>query len=233
MPQPDGDERMLTEDHVDAFVTRYLKDGHVLAVGTNQLGELFLKKAGLWCEQNQWTISIIPTSTSQIQTAKEFHLPLTTLNEREVDVAIEFATKGDYDYNFLKRYSNSLIRDKMIAQSAGELIVVLPATDYGEKLSGVVPFEISSFGWRRTLLLLEQIGKVNHAQYANEPPKTESGHYLVEAEIDDQLLPEEIDAQARLIPGVLETGLFIGSADRFLLVGEQEITVKSRMDFDK
>jgi ribose 5-phosphate isomerase A len=224
---------MLNEDQVDAFVTRYVKDGQVLAVGTNQLGELFLKKVGLWAEQNQWEITLIPTSVSQIQTAKEFHLPLTTLNEREVDLAVEFATQGDHDFNFLKRYSNSLIRDKMIAQSAGELIVVLPEKDYVEKLSGMVPFEISSFGWKRTLLLLEQIGKVNHTQYEKEPPKSESGHYLVEAEIDTQLLLEEIDAQARLIPGVLETGIFIGSADRMLLVGEQEIKVKSRMDFEK
>lgn len=224
---------MLNEDQVDAFVTRYVKDGNVLAVGTNQLGELFLKKVGLWVEQNQWEISLIPTSASQIQTAKEFHLPLTTLNESEVDLAVEFATQGDHDFNFLKRYSNSLVRDKMIAQSAGELVVVIPEKDYVEKLSGMVPFEISSFGWKRTLLLLEQIGKVNHAQYQKEPPKTESGHYLVEAEIDTQLLLEEIDAQARLIPGVLETGIFIGSADRLLLVGDQEIKVKSRMDFDR
>lgn len=224
---------MLSEDQVDAFVTRYLKDGQVLSVGTNQLGELFLKKAGLLCEQNQWNISVIPTSVTQIQTAKQFHLSLTTLNEREVDLAIEFATQADHDYNFIKRYSTSLIRDKMIAQSAGELTIILPEKDHVERLNGVVPFEISSFGWRRTLLLLEQIGKVNHAQYATEPPKAESGHYIVEAEIDSQLMPEEIDSQARLIPGVLETGIFIGSADRLLLVGDQEIKVKSRMDYDK
>ena len=224
---------MLNEDQVDAFVTRYVKDGQVLAVGTNQLGDLFLKKVGLWIEQNRWDISLIPTSASQIQTANEFHLPLTTLNESEVDLAVEFATQGDHDFNFLKRYSNSLVRDKMIAQSAGELVVVIPERDYVEKLSGIVPFEISAFGWKRTLLLLEQIGKVNHTQYQKEPPKTESGHDLVEAEIDTQLLLEEIDAQARLIPGVLETGIFIGSADRLLLVGEQEIKVKSRMDFEK
>jgi ribose 5-phosphate isomerase A len=221
---------MLSEDQVDAFVTRYVKNDQVLAVGTNQLGELFLKKVALWCEQNKWSVQIIPTSTSQIQTANSFHLPLTTLNEREVDVAIEFVAQADHDFNFIKRYSTSLIRDKMIGQSAGELIAILPEPDFREKLGGIVPFEISSFGWKRTLLLLEQVGRVNHSKYANEPPKTESGHYLVEAEIDEQLMPEEIDQQARSIPGVLETGIFLGMADRLILVGENKIEVKSRMD---
>ena len=224
---------MLSEDQVDAFVSRYVKDGQVVSIGTNQLGELFLKKLGLWCEQNKWNVEIIPTSTSQISTANQFHLPLTTLNDREVDVAIEFATQADHDYDFIKGNTTSLIRDKMIAQSAGELIVVVPAANMYDKLKGMVPYEISAFGWKRTLLMLEQVGRVDFTKYETEPPKTELGHYIVETEMDDHLLIDEMDQQARLIPGVLETGFFIGSADRILMVGDQEIKVKSRMEYGK
>lgn len=224
---------MLSEDQVDAFVSRYVKDGNVVAVGTNQLGELFLKKLGILCEQNRWDVNIIPTSTSQIATAKMFHLPLTTLNEREVDVAFEFVDQADHDYNFLKRYSTSLIRDKMVAQSAGELVAILPEKEQYDKLHGSISIEISAFGWKRTLLLLERVGRVNHQKYADEPPKTESGHYLVDVEIDEYLSLEDIDMQARLIPGVLETGIFIGMADRLILVGETDIKVKSRLDNDE
>ncbi|MBM3281787.1 MAG: hypothetical protein FJY86_00385 [Candidatus Diapherotrites archaeon] len=221
---------MLSEEQVDAFVTRYVKDGHVVAVGTNQLGELFLKKLGLVCEQNHWNIEIIPTSTGQIATAKTFHLPLTTLNEREVDIAFEFVDQADSDYNFIKRFSTSLIRDKMIAQSAGELITILSQKEFVEHIHGRMPVEISSFGWKRTLLLLERVGRVDYQKYVNEPEKTESGHYLVELDMDPSLSLEDIDTQARLIPGVLETGLFLGSADRLVLVGEKEISVKSRLE---
>lgn len=221
---------MLSEEQVDAFVTRYVKDGHVVAVGTNQLGELFLKKLGLLCEQNRWNVQIIPTSTGQIATANMFHLPLTTLNEREVDVAIEFVDQADGDYNFIKRYSTSLIRDKMVAQSAAELVAILPEKEFVTKLHGNIPMEISAFGWKRTLLLLERVGRVDHQKYTREPPKTESGHYLVDVEIDEGMSLEDIDTQARLIPGVLETGIFIGSADRLILVGSTEIHVKSRLD---
>lgn len=223
-------QSMLSEEQVDAFVTRYVKDGQVVAVGTNQLGELFLKKLGLLCEQNRWSVQVIPTSTGQIATANMFHLPLTTLNEREVDVAIEFVDQADGDYNFIKRYSTSLIRDKMVAQSAAELVAILPEKEFVTKLHGSIPVEISAFGWKRTLLLLERVGRVNHQKYAQEPPKTESGHYLVDVEIDEGMSLEDIDTQARLIPGVLETGIFIGSADRLILVGNTEIHVKSRLD---
>lgn len=223
---------MLSEEQVDAFVSRYVKDGSVVAVGTNQLGELFLKKLGMVCEQNRWDIEVIPTSTSQIATAKLFHLPLTTLNEREVDIAFEFVDQADNDYSFIKRYSTSLIRDKMIAQSAAELVAILPAKEQYERLHGNISVEISTFGWKRTLLLLERVGKVDHQKYGSEPPKTESGHYLVDVEMDEHLSLEDIDMQARMIPGVLETGIFIGTADRLILVGDTEIKVKSRLDND-
>ncbi len=223
---------MLSEEQVDAFVSRYIKNGQVVSIGTNQLGEIFLKKLGIWCETNRYHVEIIPTSTTQVQTAREFHLPLTTLNEREVDVAVEFVDQADNDYNFIKRNTASLVRDKMIAQSAGELIAVLPLREKYDKLHGIVPFEIASFGWKRTLLQLEQIGRVDFNAYRDEPPKTELGHYLVEAEMDEHLLIDDIDSQARTIPGVIETGLFIGLADRFLLVGETEIRVKSRMTYE-
>ena len=52
----------------------------------------------------------------------------------------------------------------------------------------------------------------------------------MDVEIDASLSLEDIDMQARLIPGVLETGLFIGMADRLILVGDTDIKVKSRLD---
>ncbi|MDZ4256119.1 MAG: ribose-5-phosphate isomerase A, partial [archaeon] len=165
---------MLSEDHVDAFLAKYVKDGKVIAIGTNQLGDLFLKKLGLLCEQNHWEIPLIPTSTSQVHTAQQFHLPLTTLNEREVDIAFEFVSQADSDYNFTKRITYSLVRDKMIAQSAGEMIAILPSQEMYDKIHGDVPFEISTFGWKRTLLLLEQIGRVDYSKYEKEPPLSES-----------------------------------------------------------
>ncbi len=228
---------MLSDDHVDAFLSRYVKDGKVISIGTNPLGELFLKKLGLMVEDNRWSVELIPTSVPQMEICQQFHLPTTTLNDREVDICFEFVSQATEDYDFLKRHSSSLIRDKMVAQSAGELIAILPAKDMVPSLQGICPFEISAFGWKRTLLQLGQIGNVDFSQYKNEPQKTEAGHYLVNVLLEESgsagLSVEELDAQARRIPGVIETGLFPGSADRLILVGETEIRVKSRLDFEK
>lgn len=226
---------MLSEEYIDGFIAKYVKPNQVVSIGTNALGETFLKKLGLLNERNRMQLQIIPTSSSQIPLCQQFHLPIANLNEQEVDIAIEFVDEGDEDFNFLKRTTTSLVRDKMIAQSAGEVIAILPEQGWKTQLSGKCVFEISSFGWKRTLLQLERVGKVDYSLYPNENAlkKTESGHYLVELELDDGLMLEELDTLARSIPGVLETGIFLGMADRLFIVGEEKIQVKSRMDYEK
>lgn len=224
---------MLSEESIDAFISKYVKPSQVVSIGTNASGEAFLKKLGLLNERNRMGLQLIPTSNSQIPLCQSMHLPITNLNDQEVDIAVEFVDEGDEDFNFLKRTTTSLVRDKMIAQSAGEVIAILPELGWKARVGGKCAFEISSFGWKRTLLQLERVGKVDYSKYEKEPLKTESGHFLVEAELDDGLMLEELDSLARNIPGVLETGIFLGMADRFFIVGEEQIQVKSRMDFEK
>ena len=103
---------MLSEEYVDSFISKYIKPQQVISIGTNPLGEAFLKKLALLNERDRMGLQIIPTSNSQIALCQQMHLPVTNLNDQEVDVAVEFADEADDDFNFLKRNSSSLVRDK-------------------------------------------------------------------------------------------------------------------------
>ena len=59
--------------------------------------------------------------------------------------------------------------------------------------------------------------------------KTESGNYIIDVLTDSIPSPEEFEYQAKEIPGVLETGLFVGYADRIILYDKGKIEVKSRI----
>ncbi|MBU2477268.1 ribose-5-phosphate isomerase A, partial [Candidatus Micrarchaeota archaeon] len=59
--------------------------------------------------------------------------------------------------------------------------------------------------------------------------KTESGNYIIDVLTDSIPSTEEFEYQAKEIPGVIETGLFVGYADRVLLYDKGKIEVKSRL----
>jgi len=56
---------------------------------------------------------------------------------------------------------------------------------------------------------LEKLGKVSLRKEKGKEFRTETGHLVAEVEIDEIYDLEEIEMQAKEIPAVIETGLFL------------------------
>ena len=226
---------MLKDEHIEQLVVKYIKSGDTVSIGTSGLGEAFLKKLAVALAAKHVdleNVEFVPTSNRLAVVASQLHLPLVSLNDSEIDVAIEFADSIDFDFNFIKRDSFSLVRDKMIAQSAGLLVVVADPKNYSKKLSGPIPFEVTTFGWKRTLNQLSVFGKASLVEANGSPKKTETGNFIVSVFCDPMYSFEEIEMQSKQIPGVLETGLFLGYADKILL-HNKHIKMVSRLKAEK
>ena len=113
--------------NIEALIVKYIKDGDTVSIGSNELGEKFVKKLALAVEAKHIPIAeihFVPTSFNMAVLARQMGLRLTDLNEREIDVAIEFVDQIDPNHNFIKHNSSSFVRDKMICQSAGLLVAI-------------------------------------------------------------------------------------------------------------
>ncbi len=226
----------LNEDIIDALVEKYIKPDSVLAFGTSREAEIFLKNIAIKLEDSSHhlkSVEVVPTSSHIAAILSSIGVPIADLNEKEIDVAVEFADRGDHSFNFIKRDSLSLVRDKMIAQSAAEMIAVVEEKNFVKRLSGTIPFEVAVFGWKRSLAQLEAMGEARLRMTGDSAYKTETNHYIIDVEVDEIYSLEDLEFQAKNVPGVLEAGLFIGYADRILLHNGKGIQVKSRMDYDK
>jgi len=222
---------MLSEEVIDGFIAKYLKDGQAIGIGSGKEGETFLKRIALKKEEEKLQVKVVPTSAQMASLLAQLHIESISLEEKELDLAIEFVDLATKDYDFVKRNSASFIRDKMIAQSAETLVIVTNKKNYASMLYGVVPFEICSFGWKHTLLQLDSLGAAKIRMKENTQYKTESGNYVVDVLTDQIPFPEEFEMHSKNIPGVIETGLFVGYADRIVLY-DGKIEVKSRIEFE-
>jgi len=223
----------MQEKYIENIIVRYIKDGDAVSIGSSKLGEAFLKKLAFALEEKDipiYAIEFVPTSIRNATLASSLGIPIANINDREVDVAIEFVDQVDENYNYIKRDSVSIVRDKMIAQSAGLMIVVAEEEKLVKKLKGKIPFEVSSFGWKRTLNQLDAFGKARiRTQQNGFPYRTESGHYLIDVDVDDVFSYDDLEFESKAIPGVLEIGLFVGYADKIILHGKK-IQLMSRME---
>ena len=162
---------MLNSDIIEELVKKYINDKQTVAFGTADLAETFLKKLAMRIEHENLQISVIPTSVKIAALMHEFGLQSASINDANPDVAFEFVEQVDEHYNYIKRSTNSLVRDKMIAQFANVLVVIARKEDFVKKLHGEIPFEVCPFGWKRTLLQLQTSGRQNCARLRSSHSK--------------------------------------------------------------
>lgn len=223
----------MLDDHIQGLLEKYVKNNSVISFGTGQLNVPFLKKLSIYIHNNSLNIKVVPTSHKLASLCKQLDLKTATLDEVDVDIAFDFVDQCDEDFNYISNETTSLVRDKMIAQEASELIIICNETNFVKQLDFNILLEVSAFAINKTLLQAMNLGEARHQLKENgEPMLSETGHHFIQVNVDEIYDLEDIEYQAKKIPGVLETSLFIGYADRVLLIGDT-ITMKSRMvNFD-
>jgi len=205
----------------------YIRQGQIVGLGTGStarhvilaLGEKV--RAGL-------AITGVPTSTETAELAKSQGIALLNHDQAwQIDVAIDGADQVDPQLNLIKGGGGALLREKIVAAAARQFIVVVDASKRVPVLGGTfpLPIEVAVFGWRSTERQIQQVsdafgygGKVVLREKGGQPFKTEAGHYILDlhvARIDD---PPGFETRLNEIPGVVETGLFVGRTD-LLIVG--------------
>lgn len=154
---------------------------------------------------------------------------MVSLNDKEIDVALELADQVDYFNNFIKIKTNSFIRDKMISQSALKLVVLTNTKKYVPEITSDVCVEISTFAWQRTVIHLQSFGLAQVLYDENSDfIKTEIGHFLVKIKLDKNITLDDFEYSVRNIPGVLESGVFLGLLDTIIIYDHEKESVSVR-----
>ena len=221
--------KMILNDHVEGLLEKYIKDGTNISFGTGPLNKVFLKKLAVYITNNNLNIKVIPTSHELGDLCAQLKIPTASLDDEEVDLAFDFVDQCDEDFNYISNETTSLVRDKMIAQEASEFVIVCAEENFVKQLKYNITLEVCPFAINKTLLQVMSLGEPTHRKKENgSPALSETGNHFIDVMIDEVYSVEDIEYMAKKIPGVLETSLFVGYADRVILSGST-LTVKSRM----
>jgi len=211
---------------VNEFI-KSIKNGDVISIGSCDIEKEFIDELVKVILANNLDVFFIPTTIMQAKQIHDLGQKNVSLNDREIDIALEFVDQIDQYFNFIKRTTKSFIKDKMISQSALNLVVVSNNFNIVNEITNDVYVEISTFAYQRTIMNLQSYG---HARIvtdlSNNPIKTEIGHFIARITIDKNISLEDFEYSVRTIPGVLETGLFLGLADTVYLVDETKNAIK-------
>jgi ribose 5-phosphate isomerase A len=171
-------------------------------------------------------IVCVPTSEATAALARAAGLALTTLDAEPIlDLTIDGADEIDPSLNLIKGGGGALLREKIVACSSDRLIVVADVSKRVARLGAFpLPVEITPFGALSTRMMVEALasdigctGPVTVRAHGGQPFVTDNGNLVLDCAFGAIADPEALDDVLRGIPGVVETGLFIGIAEVAIL----------------
>jgi ribose 5-phosphate isomerase A len=172
------------------------------------------------------------------------NIPLATLDDVPLlDLTIDGADELDAELRLIKGGGGALLREKIVAAASDRMIVIADASKQVETLGAFpLPIEIVRFGATATRNMVEMLagdigchGRISVRQTpAGEPFLTDGGNLILDCafgRIDD---PEGLDDMLKVIPGVVENGLFLGLADVAIVAGPDGVKViETSFDVDE
>jgi ribose 5-phosphate isomerase A len=200
----------------------FVRDGMVVGLGTGSTAKHMVIALGAKVRAGM-TLRAVPTSQETAALARQSGIPLIDSENRwEIDVAIDGADQVDPGFNLIKGGGGALLKEKIVAASARQFIVLVDHTKQVPVLGGSfpLPIEIVPFGWGSTAREIERLTKspVVLRERNGAPFKTEAGNLIVDVHLARIEQPADLEIALNQIPGIVETGLFVGRTD-ILIVG--------------
>ncbi|MHC3129473.1 MAG: ribose-5-phosphate isomerase RpiA [Candidatus Bathyarchaeota archaeon] len=197
---------------------KHVEDGFVVGLGSGSTAAYVIQEIGRLIRQEGLQVMGVPSSSQAMMVAVRSGVPLTTLDEHPVlDLAIDGADEVDKKLDMIKGGGGALTREKIVASAAKKFVVVADETKLVETLGSFkVPVEVLPFALATATAGIKHLGGkpvLRESKGKVGAVVTDNGNYILDVDfglIDDA---EELNRRLKLIPGVIETGLFIGLAD--------------------
>ncbi len=191
----------------------FVRDGMVVGLGTGTTAKHFVVALSEKVRTGM-KLRAVPTSQQTAALARQCGLTLIEADNRwEIDVAIDGADQVDPKFNLIKGGGGALLKEKIVATSARQFIILVDYTKKVPVLGGSfpLPIEVIPFGWGNTAHEIETItnSRAVLRERNGTPFKTESGNMIVDLHLARIDSPRDLEVALKLIPGVVETGLFI------------------------
>lgn len=210
----------------------FVKDGNVVGLGTGSTVYFTFQRLAERINSEKFAIRGIPTSKPTEQIARNLGIPLVDFEAvTQIDLTIDGADEIDSQFNMIKGGGGALLREKVVACASKERIIVVDSSKLVERLGErfALPVEVVPFAWIPVSGAIKELGaepKLRQSQ-ASTPFLTDNGNYILDCKFPGIDYPAVLSKTLKLIPGVVESGLFIGLAD-ILIIGKEDGSYEER-----
>ena len=204
---------------------QYVKDGDILGLGTGSTTHYFIEAVGKRIANEGINVMGIPTSFQSLLLAKQWNIPITSLEEHNIDLAVDGADEVDKELNLIKGGGAAHTKEKIVDYSAKKFIVIVDESKYVEEIGNFpVPVEVIPDASRVVIQTLEDMGaecEIRMGERKDGPVITDNGNFVIDAKFEKIESPMHLEIDLNSIVGVVENGIFTQMVDK-VIIGTSE-----------
>jgi ribose 5-phosphate isomerase A len=199
-----------------------------IGLGSGSTVAFFAEELGKKIAAKKVNVRAVPSSYQAYQLAVDFKIPLTNLDlDPELELTVDGADEVDKNLNLTKGGGGALFQEKVVASASKKLIIIVDESKIVDKLASrfEIPIEVLPFSLGvvlRKVQAMDIAPTVRQAQKKIGPVVTDNGNFILDLKFPEPINdPGKVANDLKMIPGVVETGLFIDMADE-VHVGKEE-----------
>jgi ribose 5-phosphate isomerase A len=223
---------MLTQEEIKKKLGKYAADlvpaDTIIGMGTGSTVFWLIQELAIRVRQG-FSLKIVPTSNQTKKLAAEAGIGAVELNDVDsLSFTIDGADEIDGNFQLIKGGGGALLQEKMVAAASKKMIVLADESKLVKQLGRFpLPVEVIPGGWKTVQKKIVAAGcaKVELRKENNQVFVSDHGHYILDCHFGKIVDASALNTGLHLVPGVVETGLFINMASS-VIIGRADGTIE-------
>jgi len=204
-----GDPLVTLASHVLGFV----RPGDTIGLGSGRAASAFVRALAARVRDGL-RVRGVATSEETARLAHELGIELVGL-EADIELTVDGADEVDGRLDLIKGHGGALVRERIVAAASRRQVILVTPEKLVETLGtrGPLPVEVLPFAVPLCRRRLEDLELKPALRMQEERPfGTDNFNVIFDCDTGPIGEPESLERKIRAIPGVIDTGLFLGTA---------------------
>jgi len=201
-------------------------DGSCVGLGSGRTAAAFIVQLGARVREG-WRVTGVATSSASAHLAREAGIPLVDLEEQtRLDLTVDGADEVAPNLDLVKGLGGALVRERVVAAASNRQVILV---DSGKLVCALgerhrIPVEVLPFAVGPVMRQLKALGlapRLRTEAGVSSPVLSDNGNWTLDCAIAAPLASgaaaRSLQAAMRSVAGVVDTGLFLGTAERVLV----------------
>jgi len=199
-----------------------------VGLGSGRAAEAFVRALAA---ERRLEVLGVPTSRATAALATSLGLAVSDRLVDSIDITVDGADEVDPRIDLIKGYGGALTRERIVAAASRRQVILVTPEKLVPRLGtrGRLPVEIMPFAEPLCQRRLRALGcDPRRRETAGAPFVTDNGNWILDCGIAAQDDAAALDRDIRRIPGVVDTGFFLGTAEQVLVAEAEAVRVLRR-----